>query len=102
MTIRSDEITSIIRSEINALDEGVDVSGVGTIVEVGDGIAQVFLVLHHLYHEGLAGRHILTNFLEPLILANIQKQGRGDAMRRSPNRRSTEDAGRFPILISED
>ncbi|MDQ2853559.1 MAG: F0F1 ATP synthase subunit alpha [Chloroflexota bacterium] len=42
MTIRSDEITSIIRSEINALDEGVDVSGVGTIVEVGDGIAQVY------------------------------------------------------------
>jgi F-type H+-transporting ATPase subunit alpha len=42
MTIRSDEITSIIRSEINALDESVDVSGVGTIVEVGDGIAQVY------------------------------------------------------------
>src|SRR6187401_2346617 len=42
MAIRSDEITSIIRSEINALDEGVDVSGVGTIVEVGDGIAQVY------------------------------------------------------------
>ncbi len=42
MTIRSDEITSIIRSEINALDEGVDVSGVGTIVEVGDGIAQIY------------------------------------------------------------
>ena len=42
MTIRSDEITSIIRSEIDALDEGVDVSGVGTIVEVGDGIAQVY------------------------------------------------------------
>jgi F-type H+-transporting ATPase subunit alpha len=42
MTIRSDEITSIIRSEINALDESVDVSGVGTIVEVGDGIAQIY------------------------------------------------------------
>ena len=42
MTIRSDEITSIIRSEISGLDEGVDVSGVGTIVEVGDGIAQVY------------------------------------------------------------
>src|SRR4029450_1811361 len=41
MSIRSDEITSIIRSEIKGFDEGADVAGVGTIVEVGDGIAQV-------------------------------------------------------------
>jgi F-type H+-transporting ATPase subunit alpha len=42
MAIRSDEITSIIRSEIKDFDAGADVSGVGTIVEVGDGIAQVY------------------------------------------------------------
>jgi proton translocating ATP synthase F1 alpha subunit len=42
MAIRSDEITSIIRSEISGFDEGADVSGVGTIVEVGDGIAQIY------------------------------------------------------------
>jgi F-type H+/Na+-transporting ATPase subunit alpha len=42
MTIRSDEITSIIRDEISGFDEGADVSGVGTIVEVGDGIAQIY------------------------------------------------------------
>ena len=42
MAIRSDEITSIIKSEIQGFDAGADVSGVGTIVEVGDGIAQVF------------------------------------------------------------
>jgi F-type H+-transporting ATPase subunit alpha len=42
MAIRSDEITSIIRSEIKGFDEGADVAGVGTIVEVGDGIAQIF------------------------------------------------------------
>jgi F-type H+/Na+-transporting ATPase subunit alpha len=42
MAIRSDEITSIIRSEIAGFEEGVDVSGVGTIVEVGDGIAQIY------------------------------------------------------------
>ncbi len=42
MAIRSDEITSIIKSEIRAFDEGADVAGVGTIVEVGDGIAQIF------------------------------------------------------------
>jgi len=42
MAIRSDEITSIIKSEIKGFDEGADVSGVGTIVEVGDGIAQIY------------------------------------------------------------
>jgi F-type H+-transporting ATPase subunit alpha len=42
MAIRSDEITSIIKSEIKGFDAGADVSGVGTIVEVGDGIAQVY------------------------------------------------------------
>jgi F-type H+-transporting ATPase subunit alpha len=42
MAIRSDEITSIIRNEIKGFDASADVSGVGTIVEVGDGIAQVY------------------------------------------------------------
>ena len=42
MAIRSDEITSIIRNEIKGFDAAADVSGVGTIVEVGDGIAQVY------------------------------------------------------------
>ena len=42
MAIRSDEITSIIRNEIKGFDTGADVSGVGTIVEVGDGIAQIY------------------------------------------------------------
>jgi F-type H+/Na+-transporting ATPase subunit alpha len=42
MAIRSDEITSIIRDEIKGFDERADVSGVGTIVEVGDGIAQIY------------------------------------------------------------
>jgi F-type H+/Na+-transporting ATPase subunit alpha len=42
MAIRSDEITSIIRSAIEGFDQAVDVRSVGTIVEVGDGIAQIY------------------------------------------------------------
>src|SRR5271157_4051599 len=42
MAIRSDEITSIIRSAIENFDQAVDVRSVGTIVEVGDGIAQIY------------------------------------------------------------
>jgi F-type H+/Na+-transporting ATPase subunit alpha len=42
MAIRSDEITSIIRSSIDAFDAGAETRSVGTVVEVGDGIAQIF------------------------------------------------------------
>ena len=42
MAIRSDEITSIIRDQIRGFDEGAEVTSVGTILEVGDGIAQIY------------------------------------------------------------
>src|SRR5687767_13996019 len=42
MAIRSDEITSIIKSAIDAFDSGVETRNVGTVVEVGDGIAQIY------------------------------------------------------------
>ena len=42
MAIRSDKITSIIKSAINSFDSGVETRSVGTVVEVGDGIAQIY------------------------------------------------------------
>jgi F-type H+/Na+-transporting ATPase subunit alpha len=42
MAIRSDEITSIIKSAIDSFDSDVETRSVGTVVEVGDGIAQIF------------------------------------------------------------
>ncbi|HSH21242.1 MAG TPA: F0F1 ATP synthase subunit alpha [Candidatus Caenarcaniphilales bacterium] len=42
MAIRSDEITTIIKSAIEQFDTGVESRSVGTVVEVGDGIAQVY------------------------------------------------------------
>jgi len=42
MAIRSDEITSIIKSSIDSFDAGVESRSVGTVVEVGDGIAQIY------------------------------------------------------------
>ena len=42
MAIRSDEITSIIKSAIDSFDAGVETRNVGTVVEVGDGIAQIY------------------------------------------------------------
>ncbi|MCI0583742.1 MAG: F0F1 ATP synthase subunit alpha [Chloroflexi bacterium] len=42
MAIRSDEIISIIKSAIDTFDERTESRSVGTVVEVGDGIAQVY------------------------------------------------------------
>jgi F-type H+/Na+-transporting ATPase subunit alpha len=42
MAIRSDEITSIIKASIESFDAGLETRSVGTVVEVGDGIAQIF------------------------------------------------------------
>src|SRR6186997_1241917 len=42
MAIRSDEITTIIKSAIDQFDAGIETRSVGTVVEVGDGIAQIY------------------------------------------------------------
>jgi F-type H+-transporting ATPase subunit alpha len=42
MAIRSDEIITIIKSEIDRFAGAVETRSVGTVVEVGDGIAQVY------------------------------------------------------------
>src|SRR5215211_7954702 len=42
MAIRSDEITTIIKSAIEGFDAATETRSVGTVVEVGDGIAQIY------------------------------------------------------------
>jgi F-type H+/Na+-transporting ATPase subunit alpha len=42
MAIRSDDITQIIRSAIDQFDAGIETRSVGTVVEVGDGIARIY------------------------------------------------------------
>jgi F-type H+-transporting ATPase subunit alpha len=41
MEIRAEEITKIIRQELSGFAAGVDVSEVGTVLSVGDGIARI-------------------------------------------------------------
>ena len=42
MAIRSDEIISIIKDSIERFEETAESRNVGTVVEVGDGIARVY------------------------------------------------------------
>jgi F0F1-type ATP synthase alpha subunit len=40
--IRTDEITSIIKQEIEQYSDELEVSEIGRVVEVGDGIARIY------------------------------------------------------------
>jgi F-type H+-transporting ATPase subunit alpha len=40
--IRADEISKIIRQQLQGYDTTVEVSEVGTVIQVGDGIAEIY------------------------------------------------------------
>ena len=42
MQIKADEITKIIREEIEEYRGGVEISEIGSVISVGDGIARVY------------------------------------------------------------
>ena len=61
MTIKADEITKIIRDQIGDYTLDVDVAEVGTVVSVGDGIAQI-----HGIERVMATEMLEKNFFEAL------------------------------------
>jgi F-type H+-transporting ATPase subunit alpha len=40
--IRADEISKIIRQQIEGYDTSIEVSEVGQVIQTGDGIAEIF------------------------------------------------------------
>ena len=85
MAIRSDEITSIIKSAIDEFDAATETRSVGTVVEVGDGIAQIY---------GLDGA-LASELLEfPGGRDGHGPQPRGGDGRRGHPRRRHGDQGR--------
>ena len=42
MRIKPEEISKIIRSEIENYKSSLDISNTGTVLEVGDGIARIY------------------------------------------------------------
>jgi len=89
--IRADEITTILRQEIENYDHAIDVSEVGSIISVGDGIARI----HGLdkvmsgelieFGEGVSG--IAMNLEEDqvgaVLLGDYQKIREGGEVRRT-------------------
>src|SRR5215212_4101550 len=72
MAIRSDEIINIIKSEIDTFDSTAETRNVGTVVEVGDGIAQIYGLAGALASEmlefpnGVMGLALLGRVVDPL------------------------------------
>ena len=51
MSLRPEEISAIIRQEIEGYENAVSMDEVGTILEVGDGIARIYWLEHAMAGE---------------------------------------------------
>jgi F-type H+-transporting ATPase subunit alpha len=89
--IRADEITNILRQEIENYDRAIDVSEVGTVISVGDGIARIHGLEKVMAGELIAFGHdvsgIAMNLEEDqvgsVLLGEYSKIREGDEVRRT-------------------
>ncbi len=89
--IRADEISKIIRQQIEGFDTGVEVTEVGTIIKVGDGIAEIFGLERVMAGELLELPHqvagIALNLEEDkvgaVLFGEYEKIKEGDQVRRT-------------------
>lgn len=89
--IRTDEITKIIREQIEHFDRGVSVSEVGTVISVGDGVARIHGLdnvmageLLELPHEvaGLA-LNLEEDRVSAVLFGDYVKIEEGDTVKRT-------------------
>lgn len=81
VSIKPDEISSIIRQQIEQYDQSVQVSNVGTVLQIGDGIARIYgldkVMAGELveFEDGTVG--IALNLEEDNVGAVLMGSGRG-------------------------
>ena len=91
MHIKVDEITDILRRQIQGLDTSVEMAEVGTVVSVGDGIARVFGLDRVMAGEMVAFPHdvfgLALNLEEDgvgcVLMGESQAIREGDEVRRT-------------------
>src|SRR5512141_1172643 len=89
--IRADEITTILRQEIENYERAIDVSEVGSVISVGDGIARIHGLEKVMAGELLAFPHdvagIAMNLEEDqvgaVLLGDYTEIAEGDEVRRT-------------------
>jgi F-type H+-transporting ATPase subunit alpha len=89
--IRADEISKIIRRQIEGFEAGVEISEVGTVIQTGDGIAEIHGLervmageLLELPHEvaGIA-LNLEEDVVGAVLFGNYDKIVEGDEVRRT-------------------
>src|SRR6059058_141689 len=89
--LKSEEITEIIRQQLSGIGKGVDVSEVGTVVSVGDGIARVYGLERVMAGELVQFPHNIAGLALNLeednvgvvLLGEYQSIKEGDEVRRT-------------------
>jgi len=89
--LKADEITEIIRQQIAGIDRGVDVSEVGSVMSVGDGIARIYGLTRVMAGELLEFPHdifgLALNLEEDnvgaVLLGEVQEIKEGDQVKRT-------------------
>ncbi len=91
MAIRADEITRVLRSEIENYEQAVNVAETGSIISVGDGIARIYGLERVMAGELIEFPHnvrgIALNLEEDqvgaVLLGEYQELREGDEVRRT-------------------
>src|SRR3954471_21232446 len=89
--IRADEISKIIRQQIEGYSAGVEVTEVGTVIKAGDGIAEIYGLervmageLLDLPHEGAGiALNLEEDKVGAILFGNYEKIKEGDEVRRT-------------------
>jgi len=91
MSIRPEEISSILKKQIENYDTAVEVSNVGTVIQVGDGIARIYGLQNAMAGEmlefpgGVYGMalNLEENNIGCVILGPFTQIKEGDEVRRT-------------------
>src|SRR5436853_7211116 len=89
--IRADEISKIIRQQIEGYSAGIEVAEVGTVIKAGDGIAEIHGLERVMAGEPLDLPHevagIALNLEEDkvgaILFGEYEKDKKGDEVRRT-------------------
>ena len=91
MSIRPDEISSILKEEIQNFDQTVETSEIGTVIEVGDGIARVHGLQNAMVNEllefpgGVKGmaQNLEEDNIGCILLGDFEHIKDGDPVKRT-------------------
>src|SRR4051794_41262261 len=94
--LKAEEITEIIRQQLTGIGRGVDVSEVGTVTSVGDGIARVYGLERVMAGElGAVPHHVAPAPLHP-----EEDHARGVLLCASPAVKKGAQGKRTGVLMS--